>query len=178
MLKKTVKYTDFNGDEAEEELFFHLSKAELVELELSEKDGLSEALKVIVATEDGKEIVRIFKDIILGAYGKKSDDGRRFIKNQQMRDEFESSEAYSELFMELVTNTEAAIEFINGIVPAGLADEATKVVDTDRRALASVPSEPKPEPVLVTRAELTAMNTEELEEFSTKLAAGEVKIAE
>jgi hypothetical protein len=178
LLKKTIKYTDFNGEEMEEDFFFHLSKAELVELELSEKDGLSEALKKIVAAEDGKEIIRVFKTVLLGAYGKKSEDGRRFIKNQQLRDEFESSEAYSELFMEMLTNTDSAIDFINGIVPAGLAEEATKVIDTDRRALASVPEEPKPEPVLVTRAELIAMNTDELQEFNRKLAAGEVTIAE
>jgi hypothetical protein len=175
LLKKTIKYTDFNGDDVEEEFFFHLSKAELVELEMSHEGGLSESLKKIVAAEDGKEIIRVFKEVILGAYGQKSEDGRRFIKNQQMRDEFESSEAYSELFMEMVTNVDAAIEFINGIVPAGLAEEATKVVDTDRRALAAVPVV---EPRVVTKEELENMDIDELKTIRVQIATGEVKVAE
>jgi hypothetical protein len=92
-----------------------------------------------------------------------------------MRDEFESSEAYSELFMEMVTNVDAAIEFINGIVPAGLAEEATKVVDTDRRALAAVPVV---EPRVVTKEELENMDIDELKTIRVQIATGEVKVAE
>ena len=106
MLKKTITYQDFNGDEVSEDFFFHLSKAELVEMELSHEDGLSEALQRIIAAQDGKGIITEFKNIILGAYGKRSSDGKRFVKNATIREEFESSEAYSTLFMELVTNTE------------------------------------------------------------------------
>lgn len=178
MLKKTVKYKDFNDEEVEEDFFFHLSKAELVELELSHKDGLSEALARIVAAEDGKAIIKEFKDIILGSYGQKSEDGRRFIKNQQMRDEFESSEAYSELFMELVTNTQSAIDFINGIIPKDLADEAAKVVDTDKRILAAIPETPKPNPRIITKNEFDRMGFEEIRDLGPKLASGEVEIAE
>lgn len=139
MLKKTITYTDFNDEEVSEDFFFHLSKAELVELEMSHEGGMSEALQRIVDAEDGKSIVAEFKSIILGAYGKKSADGRRFVKNQQIREEFESSEAYSTLFMELVTDAAAAAEFMNGIIPQGMAEEAAKVT-----ALQAAP-EPKPE---------------------------------
>ena len=82
MLKKTITYEDFNGDKVSEDFFFHLSKAELVELELSHKGGLSEALKRIVESEDGKAIIAEFKNIILSSYGQRSDDGKRFVKNQ------------------------------------------------------------------------------------------------
>ena len=99
MLKKTITYEDFNGEERSEDFFFHLSKAELVELEMSHQGGLSEALKRIVAAEDAKSIIAEFKNIILSAYGQRSEDGRRFTKNQTLRDEFESTEAYSVLFM-------------------------------------------------------------------------------
>lgn len=142
MLKKTITYEDFNGETVSEDFFFHLSKAELVELELSHEGGLSESLQKIVDAEDGKAIVAEFKNIILGSYGQKSPDGKRFVKNATLREEFESSEAYSTLFMELVTNTDAAIEFVNGIIPKGVVEEATKVT-----ALAPVPS-PEPEKIV------------------------------
>jgi hypothetical protein len=126
VLKKTITYKDFNGEEVREDFLFHLSKAELVELEASHEDGLAEAMQRIVDAKDNKAIVAEFKKIILQSIGMKSMDGRRFIKTQQMRDEFESSEAYSTLFMELLTDTGAAVEFMNGIIPEGLVPaEAT-----------------------------------------------------
>ena len=139
MLKKTILYKDFNGDEVSEDFFFHLSKAELVELEMSHQGGLSAALTRIVESEDGKGIIAEFKNIILSAYGKRSEDGKRFIKNQQLREEFESTEAYSELFMELVTNTDAAIEFINGVIPSDMIEETQKIVAVDLKSVESAP---------------------------------------
>jgi hypothetical protein len=120
MLKKTITFDDFNGGTITEDFFFNLTKAELVELELSEKNGLAQTLKDIVASEDGTLIIEHFKKIILMAYGKKSDDGRRFIKSEQMREDFAQTEAYSNLFVELATNAEAAAAFVNGVVPKGL----------------------------------------------------------
>ena len=125
MLKESIAYTDFNGEERTEEFYFNLTKAELVELETSMHDGLSEAIKRIVAEDNQENIVKIFKEIILKAYGVKSIDGRRFVKNQEIRDDFAASEPYSVLFMKLATDTEAATAFINGIVPADLNKTAT-----------------------------------------------------
>jgi hypothetical protein len=146
VLKKTITYTDFNDEEVSEDFFFHLSKAELVELELSHQGGLSAALERIVAAEDGKAIIAEFKGIILGSYGQKSLDGRRFVKNAQLREEFESSEAYSVLFMELVTDTDAAIEFVNGIIPQGMEEEMTqlaeKMENKPELAVVSTPEKP------------------------------------
>ena len=131
MLKKTITYTNFNNEEVSEDFFFHLSKAELVELEMSYKGGLTEQIQRIAAAEDGKAIIAEFKNIILSSYGERSADGRRFIKNQTLRDEFESTEAYSTLFMELVTDAEKAAEFVRGIIPQDLAEEAARVVSAD-----------------------------------------------
>ena len=178
MLKKTVTYTDFNGEEVSEDLFFHLSQAELVEMEMQEEGGWSESLKKIIETEDGKQIIAEFKTIILSAYGVKSEDGKRFSKNQQIRDEFESSEAYSTLFMELVTNMDSAIEFVNGIVPAGLVDAATAAIEKAGRPELAVVEDAQPEVRVVTKAELQEMDQEQLQAFGAALAAGEAKLAE
>ena len=128
MLKKTIKYTDYNGVEREEDFYFNLSKAEIAEMELEIPGGMSEMLKRITAAQDTPTLVKIFKDLILRSYGVKSDDGRRFIKSQQLKEEFSQTEAYSELFMELATNADAASAFINGIIPADIAKESKKQI--------------------------------------------------
>jgi hypothetical protein len=117
MLKKKINYTDFNGNEVSEEFYFNLTKAELAEMEMSEKGGLSETIKKIVEEEDTKAIMNIFKNLILDAYGVKSEDGKRFIKNDKLREEFSQTAAYSELFVLLASDSEAAANFVNGIVP-------------------------------------------------------------
>jgi hypothetical protein len=165
VLKKTITYTDFNGEEVKEDFFFHLSKAELVELEMSHDGGLSAAMERIVATDDRAAIISEFKKIILLSYGKKSTDGKRFIKNATMREEFESSEAYSTLFMELVTETDSAIEFMNGIIPAGMAEEAAETVA------------PKTEPKAMTVLEASAQGISG-KELTDKIVSGEIVIVD
>lgn len=118
MLKKTFTYTDYNGVERTEDHYFNLSKAELMEMELSTTGGLAEMINKIVAAQDAPAIVKIFKELVLKAYGQKSADGRRFIKSKELADEFAQTEAYSQLFMELATDADAAAAFVNGIVPA------------------------------------------------------------
>lgn len=118
MLKKTFTYVDYNGIERTEDHYFNLSKAELMEMELSTTGGLAEMINKVVAAQDAPAIVKIFKELILKAYGQKSADGRRFVKSQELADEFAQTEAYSQLFMELATDADAAAAFVNGIVPA------------------------------------------------------------
>lgn len=124
MLKRTFTYTDFNGNERKEEHFFNLTKAEIMEMELSTTGGLAEAIQRVVAAQDTPEIIKIFKTIILASYGVKSPDGKRFMKKKpdgtRYADEFAETEAYSDLFYELATDADAAAKFINGIIPAGL----------------------------------------------------------
>lgn len=117
MLKKSITYTDYNGVERTEDYYFNLSKAELSEMELSINGGMTEMLKQIVNSRDNAEIVKIFKTMILKSYGEKSVDGKRFIKSDEARTAFEQTEAYSELFMELLSSEDKAVEFVNGIIP-------------------------------------------------------------
>lgn len=117
MLKKTMTYVDYNGTKRTEDFYFNLTKAELMELELTTEGGLVERLQKIVDAKDAPEIIKQFKKIILMAYGKKSDDGKRFEKSEKLSEEFAQTEAYSDLFMLLATNAEEAAKFVNAIVP-------------------------------------------------------------
>lgn len=117
MLKKTITYTDYNGSERTEDFYFNLTKAEVVEMEMSTTGGLAEMIKKIVAAQDAPSIIAIFKKLILKAYGEKSPDGRRFIKSDEISNAFSQTEAYSQLFMELATDADKAAEFVNGITP-------------------------------------------------------------
>ena len=125
MLKLTRTYNDYNGMSRTEDFYFNLTQAEVTEMELSVDGGLVERINRIVAAQDGKQIIAVFKDIILRAYGEKSADGKRFIKNQELRDAFAQTEAYSDLFMELATDAEAAAKFINGIIHQGKKAQAS-----------------------------------------------------
>ena len=117
MLKKTIKYTDYDGNEREEDFYFNLSKAEVTEMELSKEGGMSEYIKKISAAQNAPELIKLFKEIITKSYGEKSLDGKRFIKNKELTEAFIQTEAYSELFIELASNADAASAFINGITP-------------------------------------------------------------
>ena len=123
MLKKTIKYTDFSGNERTEDFYFNLTKAEIMEMEMGTSGGMAEMIQRIVAAQDAPAIIKIFKDLVLKAYGEKSPDGKRFIKNNDLREEFAQTEAYSQLFMELATDSDAAAKFVNGIMPADLTQQ-------------------------------------------------------
>lgn len=124
MIKKTVTFTDYNGFERTEDFYFNLTKAEVMTMQYSTAGGLDVMLKKLVATNDMPSIIKVFKELVLNAYGVKSPDGRKFIKNDEVRADFEQTEAYSTIFMELATDDKAAADFINGIVPKDLADQA------------------------------------------------------
>ena len=121
MLKKTIEYTDYNGVDRKEDFYFNLTKAELTEMELSTTGGLAEMIKRVTATQDIPAIIKIFKELILKAYGEKSADGKRFIKSTELSEAFSQTEAYSVLFMELATDADEAAKFVNGIVPVDAA---------------------------------------------------------
>jgi hypothetical protein len=120
MLKKTVKYVDYNGVERVEDFYFNMTKAEVAEMEMSVEGGFSAMLKELVNSKDNVRIVQLFKEMVLRAYGEKSQDGRRFVKSKEISEAFAQTEAYSEIFMELALNEEAAAAFVNGIMPANL----------------------------------------------------------
>lgn len=127
MLTKKIKYTDYNGTEREETFCFNLTKAELMEMEMSTSGGLAEMIQSIVQAQDAPAIIKVFKDLVLKAYGEKSPDGKRFIKVNDagvpLSIGFSQTEAYSQLFMELATDAEKAAEFINAIVPKDMQQD-------------------------------------------------------
>ena len=127
MLKKTIKYVDYNGVEREEDFYFDLSKAEITEMELSQDGGMSNLIQKIVNTKDMPSLIKIFKQLILKSYGEQSADGRRFIKSEQLSTEFTQTPAYSELFMELATDEKAAANFINSIVPQDISEKSKEL---------------------------------------------------
>ena len=124
MITKTIKYTDYNGVERNENFMFNLSKAELMELEMGTTGGLAEMIQKIVETQDAPSIIKIFKELVLKAYGEKSADGKRFVKVSDtgvpLSIGFSQTEAYSQLFMELATDADKAAEFVKGIVPSDI----------------------------------------------------------
>lgn len=121
MIKKQITYTDYDGNERTESFWFALNQAELLEMNLEKNGGLSNMITRITETNDYAELSRIIKDLIRRSYGVKSDDGKRFVKSPAMTEEFVQTEAYSEMFTELVTDAGATSEFIQGIIPQKLA---------------------------------------------------------
>ena len=126
MIKIAETYTDYNGVERTEDFFFNFSKAEILEMEMSVDGGFAERIQSIVKAKDMTSLMKTFKDLVLKAYGVKSQDGRRFVKNEALREEFSQTEAYSNIFMRLATNDEEAAAFVNGIIPADLSRELAK----------------------------------------------------
>lgn len=130
MLKKSITYEDFNGREVTDEFHFHLSKAELVEMEAGQRGGLGAYLQHIVETNDGAAIISAFKTLIQKSIGQVSEDGKRFEKGEEITRRFTESPAYSELFMQLATNANASAEFVNGIIPKGLEKDVAAIGET------------------------------------------------
>lgn len=160
MLKREITFTNFDNVEETETHCFHLSKAELIQMEVEYPDGITDHLTKVSESKDGKLIIGTMKDLILRSYGIR--EGNRFRKNAQIREEFESSEAFSELFMELATNAESAAAFVVGIMPVNLEADLDKIMTV-------APIETPATIKSITRAEMIAMGTTELNTF---LASG------
>lgn len=129
MLKRTISYEDFDGNPAEDTFYFNLTEAELIELESSYDDGFAAAMQRIIAADDNHRLVQEFKKLVLLAYGQRSDDGKRFVKSEELARDFSQHAAYSTIFMELATDADKASEFVNGIMPKGLRD---KIAEQDK----------------------------------------------
>lgn len=128
MIKQTITYKDFTGEEQTEDFYFHLTEADVIELEVSANgNSLSAWTEKIVRSNNGAEIIGVFKKILAVSYGVKSDDGRRFMKSPDILAEFQSTNAYSKLFMQLSTDADIASGFINGIMPEGMPKDKSAV---------------------------------------------------
>lgn len=119
MVKKTYTYTDYNGNERTETHYFDLNESEVIEIEMLTDGGLVDTIKRITDEKHSRELYLFFKDFVLKTYGKKSPDGTLFLKDDKIRHEFSCSIPYNMLVKELITDTQAAIDFFNGVIPKG-----------------------------------------------------------
>ena len=134
MLKKTISYEDYDGNQRTEDFYFDLSEDELIEMSFSKKGGLDSFIERIVKERDAQEIIKIFKELVAKAYGKKSDDGRRFDKDEEILKDFTSTRAYTKIFMELAFNSDAAADFINRVIPNNVAEKIAEYRKTSADA--------------------------------------------
>lgn len=128
MLKRNITYEDFNGDTVTETYYFHLSEAELIEMEVEYEEGLGTLLDNAIKAKNNKTLYEQFKKIILFSYGKKSDDGRLFTKSPEMRAEFEQTAAFQQLVKEFVFDDKEAAAFILGVIPRDIAGKASSEI--------------------------------------------------
>lgn len=130
MLKKTITYTDYDGNPRTEDFYFNLTKTELVKMQLENGGAFADKIRAIIKAKDTAEIIKLFEEITLKAYGVKSPDGRRFMKNPVATQEFIETPAYDELYMELISDPEKFAAFINGLIPADLAEQVKHMQDS------------------------------------------------
>jgi hypothetical protein len=139
MLKKTIPYVDYNGNKREEDFYFNLTETELAEMQMEVTGGLTTMLQAIIKAQDIPTIAKLFKQIVLKSYGKKSPDGRQFIKSEELSREFSQTEAYNILYMELSQDAEKASDFITGIIPAKYRETAKEEAKKELADSGSVP---------------------------------------
>ncbi len=128
MLKRNITYDDFNGDTVTEAFYFHFSKPELIKMEVGKEKGMEAYINLIAKTNDRAKVLALFEELILMSYGEKSPDGKRFIKNEQLREEFSQSAAYAQMFMDLTMDVNVAVEFIKGVMPKDMGAELDKAL--------------------------------------------------
>lgn len=142
MYKKTIKYTDYDEVDREGDFYFNLTKAELMRMEMSQDGGMEALLQKIVKEQDTKRIYSMFEEIVQSAYGEKSLDGKRFIKNQELLDNFVQTEAYSELIMEMLNDPDFANEFIRGIFPKEIREKMDDETTLPKKQNNPIPAPP------------------------------------
>ncbi len=145
MLKREIAYEDFNENQVTDIVYFNISKPELIELEVEYKEGFAELLKRIIAANDHKELIKRFKEIVLMAYGEKSEDGKSFVKSDARRNAFSQTAAYNALFTELATDDNAASNFIKGVLPKDMSADFEKgLANVPPNVLSTPPTPPTP----------------------------------
>lgn len=136
------KYVDFLGKEREEEFKFNMLEAELAEMQLSVNGGMENLIKQIINTKDNARLIKLFKDLVLNAYGEVSADGRRFVKSPELSKAFSETEAYSQLFMSLATDADKGAEFLNGIMPEKFKNQTKSIDVAEAQKQLEGPSQP------------------------------------
>lgn len=142
MYKKTITYEDYDGEKRTETHYFNMTKADVVKwITTNGEYTLDKVVKRDTLSGNGKAIIETFEDLIKRSYGRKSLDGKRFEKSEEIYKEFYESEAYSEFFMEIITDAKAAADFFNGIMPKNVLEEAREIARTNPEA---IPEEARP----------------------------------
>ena len=152
MFKRDVSYTDYNGVKQTETFYFHISEAELIEMEVAYEGGFGETLQKIIQSQDRKAVIAEFKKLILLSIGQKSEDGKRFVKTEKYRDEFEQSAAYSSLFMDLALKEDSAAQFINELMPTGIVERLGGMVEVQAQAAKILETSPTSAEIIETAA--------------------------
>ena len=176
MLKKTVKYTDFNGEPREEDLYFHLKKVDIIRLELAHEGGLKASMERIIKAENGKVIMEEMEGFIKASYGVKSPDGKRHIKSEEIWLEFSQSNAYDVFFMELVMDAELSANFITSVMPPDLMEEAVELAKQQTLEMDVETVDVKQDARIYTQAEIKAMPAEQFLLLAPLLASGEAVV--
>lgn len=130
MLKKTITYNDLDNNEVTEDFYFNLTMAELTKMQLTAEGGMEAYLTKVIQSNSGADIIKAFDEILGMAYGRRSEDGKTFVKKPEYYEQFKGTEAYSQLFMELVTDADASARFMGGLVPANLAAQVRASIKT------------------------------------------------
>lgn len=139
MFSRSFTYKDYNGNTRTDTWYFNLDKAELMKMELGAWGGLDALMKRLVREENPEKIVETFEKIILAAVGEKSPDGRKFIKNEEIREDFRQTPAYADLFYELVMDSEKANAFFKACMPEELAAAITEKENAEKAKVVSLP---------------------------------------
>jgi len=173
MLKKTIKFKDLEGKEHEKDFYFHLKKDLLVELEIVHEGGFKEQLQGIIDSKNGRKIMDAFKEIVAMSYGEKSEDGLSFLQSKERSEWFMGTDAYSEFFFELVTDATFASDFINGIMPSNLEQEAARL-EAKMKTAGLDTTQDKATQNLPTPAEMAQMSQEDLAAVFERIRNGEL----
>lgn len=184
MIRKTITFTDIDGNVVTDDFYFNLTEAEMLELQLSHKGGFQETLQYLISSDDQAGIFQAIKTVILAAYGERGENGRQFIKTKERAEAFSHTEAYSNLFMELGTNAKNAAEFMTGLMPAKVQEKlredgdikvpqdhkpSEKIVEIPFEPEVKTPQEPeKTEFKTISPLEARNMPQEELVDFLAK----------
>ena len=156
MIKKNITYVDFNGEERTDPFYFNLSKAELMDIELDYNGNMSTAMNTMLERRDMKGVLGLLSKLIRKAYGEKSEDGKRFLKNKELEDGFATTDAFSNLLIELVNDEKKLEAFVTGVIPADMREEVEKRMEDSREAEA--PKKPEPTVVELPKSDPIEMN--------------------
>ena len=156
MIKKNITYIDFDGEERTDAFYFNLSKAELMDIELDYNGNMSAAMNIMLEKRDMKGVLGLLSKLVRKAYGEKSGDGKRFLKNKELEDGFATTDAFSNLLIELVNDEKKLEAFVTGVIPADMREEVEKRMEETRETEAA--EQPKPKVVDMPKGDPIEMN--------------------